>query len=94
MLVGMGSSTVTLPLSAAALREVDIMGSFRYAGTWGTAIELLNRSWRLTQQHKSNWGFQEGGLGDVGRYAFSLSTSPDLEIDLNIVFFITQINHT
>ena len=41
MLVGMGSRNVTLPLSAAALREVDIQGSFRYAHTYPTALALL-----------------------------------------------------
>ena len=41
MLVGMGSRNVTLPLSAAALREVDIHGSFRYAHTYPTALKLL-----------------------------------------------------
>jgi L-iditol 2-dehydrogenase len=41
MLVGMGARDVTLPLSAAALREVDIHGSFRYANTYPKALELL-----------------------------------------------------
>lgn len=41
MLIGMGTRNVMLPLSTAALREVDIQGSFRYANTYPTALELL-----------------------------------------------------
>jgi L-iditol 2-dehydrogenase len=41
MLIGMGSRNVMLPLSAAALREVDIQGSFRYANTYADALSLL-----------------------------------------------------
>lgn len=41
MLIGMGSRNVMLPLSAAALREVDIHGSFRYANTYPEALKLL-----------------------------------------------------
>ncbi len=41
MLIGMGTRNTSLPLSAAALREVDIQGSFRYANTYPDAINLL-----------------------------------------------------
>ena len=42
MLVGMGTPVQTLPLSAAALREVDLCGVFRYVNTYGSGIELLS----------------------------------------------------
>lgn len=38
----MGSCNVTLPISAAATREVDILGSFRYANTYPEALDLLS----------------------------------------------------
>ncbi|RDL36714.1 GroES-like protein [Venustampulla echinocandica] len=42
MLIGMGSPIQTLPISAAALREVDLIGVFRYANTYQEAIELVS----------------------------------------------------
>lgn len=40
-LVGMGTPNPTIPLGAAALREVDLIGVFRYASTWPDALRLL-----------------------------------------------------
>ena len=37
----MGTRNITFPLSAAALREVDIQGSFRYCNTYPAALALL-----------------------------------------------------
>ncbi|KAK3337526.1 chaperonin 10-like protein [Cercophora scortea] len=41
MLIGMGNPIQTLPISAASLREVDLVGVFRYANTYPRVIELL-----------------------------------------------------
>lgn len=43
MLIGMGTPVQTLPISAAALREVDLVGVFRYAGEYAEAIALVDR---------------------------------------------------
>lgn len=42
MLIGMGNPIQTLPISAAALREVDLVGVFRYANTYPDAIKLVS----------------------------------------------------
>lgn len=40
-MVGMGTPIQTVPLSAAHLREVDILGVFRYANTYPVGIRML-----------------------------------------------------
>ena len=47
MIVGIGNPVQTLPISAAALREIDILGTFRYADTYPQAIELVSGHNRL-----------------------------------------------
>ncbi|KAK4340836.1 hypothetical protein RND71_039337 [Anisodus tanguticus] len=40
-LVRLGQSEMTLPLTSAAAREVDVIGIFRYRNTWPLCIEFL-----------------------------------------------------
>ncbi|EPS64701.1 hypothetical protein M569_10079, partial [Genlisea aurea] len=40
-LVGLGHSEMKVPLPSAAVREVDIVGIFRYKNTWPLCIEFL-----------------------------------------------------
>ncbi|XP_072967929.1 sorbitol dehydrogenase [Typha angustifolia] len=40
-LVGMGHNEMTVPLTPAAAREVDIVGIFRYKDTWPLCLEFL-----------------------------------------------------
>ncbi|KAI1308167.1 GroES-like protein [Xylaria venustula] len=42
IMVGMGTPIQTVPLSVAHLREIDILGIFRYANTYPTGIRLLS----------------------------------------------------
>lgn len=41
IMVGMGTPIQTLPMSVAHLREVDILGIFRYANTYAAGVRLL-----------------------------------------------------
>jgi L-iditol 2-dehydrogenase len=44
MIIGMGTPIQTLPISAAALREVDLCGVFRYVNTYPAGIEIVSKS--------------------------------------------------
>ncbi|MDT7717955.1 MAG: L-iditol 2-dehydrogenase [Pseudonocardiales bacterium] len=41
VLVGMGGDEILLPLSVIQEREIELTGTFRYAGTWPRAIALI-----------------------------------------------------
>jgi L-iditol 2-dehydrogenase len=38
----MGTPIQTLPISAAALREVDLVGVFRYADTYSKGVDIIS----------------------------------------------------
>lgn len=42
-IVGMGTPIQTLPISEAALKEVDLIGVFRYANQYPRAIEMIHK---------------------------------------------------
>ena len=44
MMIGMGTPVQTLPVSAAALREVDLVGVFRYSNTYPRCTEMVQKA--------------------------------------------------
>lgn len=72
IMVGMGTPIQTLPLSAAHLREVDILGIFRYVNTYKTGIRIL------CNQGKGVAGFTLPSLDDMVTHRFKgLENSKD-----------------
>lgn len=63
IMVGMGTPIQTLPMSVAHLREVDILGIFRYANTYATGIRLLSAQ-------KRGGGFALPDLDDMVTHRF------------------------
>jgi len=60
----MGTPIQTLPLSVAHLREIDILGIFRYANTYATGIRLL------CAQGRGGGGFTLPSLDDMITHRF------------------------
>ncbi|TKY45100.1 Sorbitol dehydrogenase [Spatholobus suberectus] len=61
-LVGMGRSEMTVPLTPAAAREVDVVGVFRYKNTWPLCLEFL-RSGKIdvkTPYNSQVWVLSKG----------------------------------
>ncbi|OTB03358.1 hypothetical protein M426DRAFT_60558 [Hypoxylon sp. CI-4A] len=64
IMVGMGTPIQTLPMSAAHLREVDILGIFRYANSYPTGVRLLSA------QGHGGAGFTFPNLDDMVTHRF------------------------
>ncbi len=64
IMVGMGTPIQTLPLSVAHLREIDILGIFRYANTYVTGIRML------CAQNNGAAGFTLPSLDDMVTHRF------------------------
>lgn len=65
IMVGMGTPIQTLPMSAAHLREVDILGIFRYANTYATGIRMLCAS--SSSSSKQGGGGSRGARGPAAQ---------------------------
>ena len=73
IMVGMGTPIQIVPLSAAHLREIDILGIFRYANTYQTGIRLLAAKGPMALPSLDDMVTHKfKGLGDAKR-AFELA---------------------
>lgn len=72
VLVGMGLAELPLPISTIQNRELIVMGVFRYANTWPTAISLVSDG-RVDLDRMVTGTF---GLGEV-QTALESTTDPD-----------------
>lgn len=91
MIVGMGNPVQTLPLSAAALREVDIIGTFRYANTYPKAIGLVSGHNPLLPDIEKLVTHRFHGLDDVER-AFEMAAKTK-DGDGNLVIKVVVESH-
>lgn len=66
IMVGMGTPVQTLPMSVAHLREIDILGIFRYANTYATGIRLLCARDRLAKQAAAAAAAGNAPVGGAG----------------------------
>ncbi|KAH9815463.1 chaperonin 10-like protein [Melampsora americana] len=99
-LVGMGTPELMMPISSAALREVDIIGTFRYANVYPKAIKLLTDQIRnqgplkkieqlITHSvdlKEAGKGFKwsEDGRDDNNRGVMKMMISSSMPSDLNL----------
>ena len=68
----MGNPVQTIPISAAALREVDIVGTFRYANTYHEAIQTVAGPTSLLPDLTQLITHRYHGLAEVDR-AFEMA---------------------
>jgi L-iditol 2-dehydrogenase len=65
MLIGMGNPTQTLPISAASLREIDLVGVFRYADTYPKSIQLVSEKPPLLPDLDTLITHRYDGMGQI-----------------------------
>ena len=73
-MIGMGNPVQTLPISAAALREVDLIGVFRYAGEYPEALTIIAENPHLMRMVTRRFN----GFAEINR-AFDVASTPNDE---------------
>lgn len=90
VIVGMGNPVQTLPISAATLHEVDILGTFRYAHTYLEAIELVSSPNPLLPDIEQLITHRFSGLNNAER-AFEMAARTK-DVDGNLVLKVIVEN--
>ncbi|KAF2400804.1 GroES-like protein [Trichodelitschia bisporula] len=80
IMVGMGTPIQTLQMSAAHLKEVDIIGIFRYCNTYPTGIKLLSSGVLPSLDHMVTHRFK--GLGSAKEAFETASRTTDRDGNL------------
>lgn len=87
----MGTPVQTLPISAAALREVDLCGVFRYANTYATGIEILSRKDASLPDFSNLVTHRFSGMGSVEE-AFQMAGRTKDELGSLVLKVIVEMN--
>lgn len=92
MIIGMGTPIQTLPISAAALREVDLCGVFRYADTYPAGIEILSRKGLEIPEFPSLLTHRFVGLDSV-EDAFRMATRKEDDDGNTVLKVVIELNN-
>jgi L-iditol 2-dehydrogenase len=74
VMIGMGNPVQTLPISSAAVREVDLIGVFRYAGVYREALAIIAANPHLLKMVTRRFR----GLSEINQ-AFDAASTPNDE---------------
>lgn len=92
MIIGMGVPVQTLPISVAALNEVDICGVFRYADTYPAGIEILSRKEPELPDFSSLLTHRFVGLDSVEE-AFKMATRKEDDHGDTVLKVVIELNN-
>ncbi|KAF2666755.1 GroES-like protein [Microthyrium microscopicum] len=75
MVIGMGSPNQHIPITEVGMREVDLIGVFRYANAYPKAVELISSPCGDGPNFGSLITHRTRGFGEIDK-AFELATKP------------------